>query len=40
LYPVFRYVLSSVEFDIGVMENETDGSGESGTTSTRVETDQ
>jgi hypothetical protein len=29
-----------VQFDIGFMENETDGSGDSGTTPARVETDE
>ena len=39
LFPVFRYVISSVQFEIGVMENDTDGSGDSGTTPPPVETD-
>ena len=39
-YPIFRYVISSVEFDVGVMENVTDKSGESGTTAASVETDE
>lgn len=36
---VSRYVISSVQFEIGVMENETDDSDESGTTPAPVETD-
>ncbi|KDR11158.1 uncharacterized protein LOC110837333 [Zootermopsis nevadensis] len=33
------YVISSVQFEIGIMENETEGSGGSFTTSAPVETD-
>ncbi|XP_023712335.1 uncharacterized protein LOC111867080 [Cryptotermes secundus] len=33
------YVISSVQFEIGVMENETQHNGESGTTVAPVETD-